>query len=808
MKSKDISKEYEAQIEKLNQRVAELEHIEFTFRTTEENLRIHQVELETQNDELRNTQLKLDAAVHSYTDLYENAPVGYLTVSEKVKIINVNTTFCNMLQTDKQHLLNDYLFKHLPETDKHVLFKHEQEEFKLGKKGKFEISFIKSSGDTFNALVEFSPRYKQANNIQTFRVTVSDITAQKTTEHLNNAVFNNPLMGLIIADKSSILELNRRAYEILGYTKEEFNVQYHNQFELIHPDDRDAALKRAKDIFTNNTMIEPQPVRFRHKDGNYIWISTYTKAIDYYGKQAILQTFTEITKQKQFELELQESEKKYRTLVDSMPIGVVMMDTEAKIIAANQQVSEILGVQIHKFLNSSMALLNFHPIHEDFSDYPYSDFPATITLQTGNPQRDMVMGVHKPDGALVWISINSEPVFDQSQVLTSVIITFADVTKQKQIQKALEESEQKFKTLFNAVPVGISVTDKIGQLIENNSISEKILGIAADEHNNRSYDSADWKIIRHDFTEMPTSEFASVIALQENRRVENVEMGMQKPNGDINWLTVTAEPLNTDNYGVIIAYTDISYKKQAEQKMHEYAQKLQELNATKDKFFSIIAHDLKSPFSSLLGFSELLVVNASKYNTEKIAYFSQLMHTTLTKTFTLLENLLEWSRIQTGKISAKPEKIRLEALIADVTVLHFEKAKAKQIDLSYNCPDNYFVFVDREMIKTVLRNLISNAIKFTKRNGKIVIAASETAGTYQISVIDNGVGISQENIEKLFRIDCNFSSPGTDDEKGTGLGLILCKEFVEKNHGKIIVKSELDKGTTFIIELPKAPNDF
>lgn len=230
---------------------------------------------------------------------------------------------------------------------------------------------------------------------------------------------------------------------------------------------------------------------------------------------------------------------------------------------------------------------------------------------------------------------------------------------------------------------------------------------------------------------------------------------------------------------------------------------LLELNKTKDKFFSIISHDLKNPFNQIIGFSELLVKTIEKQDIEKSTRFANFILESSKSAYKLLENLLEWSRSQTGKIEYNPEKIYPRGIIVETFGLLENIAKEKKIELFNEIPDNLTVHADLNMITTVIRNLVSNAIKFSNLNGKIKIYHTAIENNYiEITVEDNGIGIKAEVIDKLFKIDTNLTTVGTNQEKGTGLGLILCKEFVEKNKGEIYVESQENQGSKFKFTLP------
>jgi len=229
---------------------------------------------------------------------------------------------------------------------------------------------------------------------------------------------------------------------------------------------------------------------------------------------------------------------------------------------------------------------------------------------------------------------------------------------------------------------------------------------------------------------------------------------------------------------------------------------LESLNSTKDKFFAIIAHDLKNPFSTVLGLSELLAKEFESFEPDKLKVFIEQIYKYSNNTFNLLENLLQWSMLQTGRMPLRPKLIDLKGLVDENIELLRGNALQKGIRIETEIENDLFVYVDVSMITTVLRNLLSNAIKFTSQYGIIKIKVEKDDKMVKVSVIDNGVGISNQDLEKLFKIDSNPTTIGTSQEKGTGLGLILCKDFVERNGGKIWVESELEKGSSFIFTIP------
>lgn len=228
---------------------------------------------------------------------------------------------------------------------------------------------------------------------------------------------------------------------------------------------------------------------------------------------------------------------------------------------------------------------------------------------------------------------------------------------------------------------------------------------------------------------------------------------------------------------------------------------LKELNENKNKFFSIISHDLRNPVKNIALMSELLISGKTSktYDPQKIV---SMIHGSANNLSSLLDNLLKWSRLQMNDIAINPEILELHKVTLDVIRHQQSNAANKKIEINNYVNSNALVIGDQNMVTSVLRNLLSNAIKFTDKGGKIDFFSQERNGMIQISISDNGVGMPQEVADKLFSIDFKISTKGTNKEEGTGLGLKICKEFVEKNKGKIYVESAVNKGTTFFVSFP------
>jgi len=236
--------------------------------------------------------------------------------------------------------------------------------------------------------------------------------------------------------------------------------------------------------------------------------------------------------------------------------------------------------------------------------------------------------------------------------------------------------------------------------------------------------------------------------------------------------------------------------------LEEALLELKKVNADKDRFLKIISHDLKNPFNTLLGFSQLLLKNIHKYDKEKIEKQLKIISEAMSKTYVLLDDLVIWSKSQSGKLPFNPQKYSFDRICHEVIHSIEGSASYKNISIQLQENESTILFVDYNMLKTILRNLISNAIKFTNPNGFIKIYSENKKNESIITILDNGIGIAEDKIKKLWQDSEEHTSLGTNKEKGTGLGLKICKEFVEKNGGKIWVESEIGKGSKFKFSIP------
>ncbi|MBP8791934.1 MAG: transporter substrate-binding domain-containing protein [Lutibacter sp.] len=385
----------------------------------------------------------------------------------------------------------------------------------------------------------------------------------------------------------------------------------------------------------------------------------------------------------------------------------------------------------------------------------------------------------------------------------------------KQIKKKMESIKFKNDELQKSEEKFRIITENSSDIIWHIDSNFLLTYISPADERVRGFKSKD--IIGNSLFSILKPEGIKLLMEANKNRINNQSNGIQTvpgiyeleelcKDGSWVWVEATATPFY-DVDGVVLGYhgvtRDISERKKTELLLKQKEVQLRELILTKDKLFSIIAHDLRSPFNSILGFSDLLINATINTDIEKAKSFATMINTSAKNTLVLLDNLLNWSKSQSGKIKFEQVSLNLKPIIIEIFDILKSTADIKYITLNYDNSIEVDVYADENMLKTIVRNLISNAIKFTNTNGSVVVYAVQNENFIEITVSDNGIGLDEETLGKLFKIENNVTSKGTANEKGSGLGLILCEEFVDKLGGRIWIESELGKGSNFKFTIPR-----
>ena len=361
----------------------------------------------------------------------------------------------------------------------------------------------------------------------------------------------------------------------------------------------------------------------------------------------------------------------------------------------------------------------------------------------------------------------------------------------------LEVAVEKYIDLYDFAPTGYLTLSRDGEIIRLNLCASKMLGKERSRLIKNRFGAFVTDNTKQEFNHFLTEIFISQI----EQSCEVTMLGK----GEFPIYVYLIGIATKDGISCDISMVDISERKNAEEKLAETNHELErsiQLNADKDLFISVLAHDLRNPFGVLIGFTDILLKDGKKLSEKEYNDLLGEISRSALNSYNLLEDLLKWSRIRMGRIPFEPLELSFTDICIDIISSLSQIAKAKGITIRCNVEKEINVVADREMLKAVFRNLVSNAIKFTNTNGQIKVSALQSNSSVLFSVSDNGVGMESERLIKLFDISHSHSTMGTANEKGTGLGLLLCKDFVEKHGGKIWVESEVGKGTVFYFDIP------
>ena len=512
--------------------------------------------------------------------------------------------------------------------------------------------------------------------------------------------------------------------------------------------------------------------------------------IDFFEQKLInsyAERISKITERIKTQQTLEESEVNYRSLVDNLGEGIGIVNVNEEFLFANSAAERIFGVGKGELLGKSLK--------EFLNEDQYMSIQNQTKIRTKGQNSIYEFELTRTDGEKRNILITAVPQFNDDNKFIGTHGIFRDFTEQKRTEKALQESEEKFKSIMENSADAIFLSNQQGKYVYTNKAVCALLGYTSEEMKSKTIiDLSPPNKVEEHF------EFFKKI-LSEGKGF--TEMELLKKDG--NYISTDLNAVILPDGMVYGSRRDITERKQVELSLKESEKQLLRLNADKDRFISILGHDLKNPFNNILGLSKVLIEEISSFNTAEIEDIARNINESARITNNLLEGILMWARTQQGKIPFNPQNLSFTGICRDVVEVLKPDAITKNITLNYSASAGVKVYTDIDMLKTILRNLVSNAIKFTKSGGTINITAERTDSILTISVSDNGIGITPNNLVKLFDISEILTTKGTANESGTGLGLLLCKEFVEKHGGKIWAESEVDKGSDFKFTLPLKP---
>jgi PAS domain S-box-containing protein len=556
---------------------------------------------------------------------------------------------------------------------------------------------------------------------------------------------------------------------------------------------------------------------------------------------AILRITAEICghalERKQFRQSLLHERDLLQALMDNIPDTIYFKDAESRFTRINKAQAKVLGITSVEEAIGKSDLDYFNTEHAQ------NAFEAEQRLfKEGIPVINQIEHFETND-KWIWMSATKVPIKDQNGNITGLVGVSHDMTKQKEIEETLRSREQFlrhlneitsfalkarnvpdlfqlladhvhkllsadicFITLWDdknqqTIPMAASgvlnfdyrkSVDKPGEITMTESVLKEGKPLVAEDVFNTPY------LSRRIAEQYPTKSMLGLPLIVDEQKLGAVLIGFlnsyEFTQEEIEYGTIAANQI-----ALVVGKTKILDQLMLNEK------DLIRLNAEKDKLFSVIAHDLRSPFTSLLGITDLMAEESADFTMEEMQELAQSVQKSAKGLYKLLENLLEWSRLQGESVRLRPESLNLHEITAHSIDAIKGNIIRKEIIAINEVPEDMIIMADHKMMRSLLGNLLSNAVKFTPRGGKVKASAfRDEEGNIQIEIEDTGIGMTEETLNKLFRIDVKIARPGTEGEPSSGLGLILCKEFVEKHGGSIHVESELEKGSKFVIQIPEA----
>ncbi len=653
---------------------------------------------------------------------------------------------------------------------------------------------------------------------------VRDHTEKKLSEEMlkqtkkNYESFFNTLSELlfILDEQGNILQANKTVYDRLGYSSEELLGQ---SVLMVHPPDRrEEALEIVTKMILGQTKYCPVPVIT--KSGSLIPVETRVMHGQWDGKPVLFGVTKDIS-------EIKFSEEKFSKVFYVNPSACSLTDmATGKFIEVNNMFYKIFGFDIDEVIGRSITELgimtqeSFTKVMSEADDKGnVTNVEVTLKAKNGNDKN---------------VLLSSENITIQDKKYRYTVAH--DITELKRFEEALEIERRRLSDILEGTNVGTWEWNiQTGETVFNERWAN-IMGYTLEELAPLSIET--WVKACHPDDLVQSGELL-------NKHFEGItdyyefEARMRHKNGNWVWVLDRGKVHTRDSEGKPLfmsgTHQDITKRKTSEENFllvfeelkaskriieenllqkNSLLQDLEKTNTEKDKFFSIIAHDLRSPFSGFLGLTQYMAEKIQDLTLGEIQSLGITMKEQATNLFKLLENLLEWSRVQRGIMEFTPVVCSVNQIVDYNIGIISGIAKHKNIELTSVVGDSLLIKADMAMINTIIRNLVSNAVKFTPEGGKVEVGAFiPPAGSLVpenqvvISIKDSGIGMDSQMKDKLFKIDKKVSRPGTNNEPSTGLGLILCKEFVDKHSGSIWVESEENRGTTFFFSVPVADKD-
>ena len=610
---------------------------------------------------------------------------------------------------------------------------------------------------------------------------------RKSEEKFRIAYMTNPdLININRLSDGMYISINDGFTRILGYTEEDAIGRTSLDMNIwVNPEER---------INLVNTLMAKGEIKnfetkFLSKNGNIVNGIMSSSLIDLDGVPHIISIIKDITIRKRAEEALAKEQFLINALMNNLSDHVYFKDRDSRFIRINKSLALSFGLDDPALAEGKT---DFDFFTREHAQQAFEDEQAII--RTGQLLNTEEKETH-PNRPDTWVSTIKLPLTDNNGNIIGTFGISRDVTKRKQAEEELAQEQYLMRTLMDNLPDHIYFKDHKSHFLRINKALAQFLGLNDPA---QAIKKTDFDFFTGEHAQQAYEDEQKIIRTGQLLSTEEKETHHDRPD---TWVSTIKLPLSDKDGNIIGTFgisRDITKNKLAEEEIKLKNELLQIINSEKDKFFSILAHDLRGPLSAFVSATQIIAEEIQTMGIEEIKEITLSMKTSATNIYSLLENLLEWSRLRRGVMDFIPEKINLKKKIEECVAVLSESARKKGIEILISIPEVIDVLADSLMFDTVIRNLISNAIKFTPVGGKVTLTAGYIEDhIVEIKISDSGIGMTPELKDKLFLLNEKTSRKGTEGEPSTGLGLLLCKEFIEKHNGKIRVESEVGKGSTF-----------
>ncbi|HAN77017.1 MAG TPA: hypothetical protein DCQ31_04190 [Bacteroidales bacterium] len=599
---------------------------------------------------------------------------------------------------------------------------------------------------------------------------------EKAREKYFNLFDLAPVAYVVINKTGIIQELNLKAAEL--FVRRKLHLLGHPFVSLLDTESMSkfyeyfeyAQSKRFNEIFTLEIQ---QKYQIKHIE----------LSISNFPEEMYLLAIMDITERVIAENALKAGAKQLKEITDNIPVFIAQVDKHLNYLFVNKMYEDFFNISASDMIGTSIKGILSELYTREIETHIANALQGEVVCYESK--------YLTKNNEILFFDVKLVPHFFDGEVV-GYFSLIVDITERKKIEKALAESELRFRSYISTSPLPIFVVNELGEYKFVNHATSKLVGYSQEELLSFKFNELTFDYNR----DQAYYAFTQMVEHGSNKS----QIDLKHKNGKA--ITIILDSIKISDTEFIGFCTNISKIKETEIALKEKQVQLNLLNDTKNRLLSILAHDLKSPFNGIMGFSNLLLTNIHHYDKEKAYNFALQINMQAKSTFTLLENLLDWVRNQSDGISINPTNNEISSMVFVLIDFYNPLASIKRITIQNFVPPDLIVFADTNMLNTVLRNLLGNAIKYAKTGGIISIYAEKNTNETDIKITDNGIGMSEETLANLFNNTRKVSVPGTAGESGTGLGLALCKDFIEKHNGVLEVKSTLHVGSEFIIKLP------